>query len=238
MHIRTLPNLLLLTLLFSATALQGQMMGFDEIDDSKVSPWIPKFTIEYGGVYHFGDSELESNFILILGLADCYAQIESSNWSEDGRAWIQTYKNLTNVRIEGNKFYSDETDGEFVIYEGDQGRLKGLKVFNPWSGVTDEGQYEVGPTSYALGDYFSGKFPHASSRMLVEAELLDLPKSELKIMRNEIFARYGYKFKPGGKMDSYFRQQGWYLAQHDDVNDFLTGIEKANIKLIRSLESR
>lgn len=55
-------------------------------------------------------------------------------------------------------------------------------------------------------------------------------------MRNEIFARYGYKFKTGGKMDSYFQQQDWYKKQHDNVNDFLTGIEQQNIKLIQQIE--
>ena len=55
-------------------------------------------------------------------------------------------------------------------------------------------------------------------------------------MRNEIFARYHYKFRPGGAMDTYFKQQDWYSGQHDNVNDFLTELEKANIKLIRQIE--
>jgi hypothetical protein len=56
-------------------------------------------------------------------------------------------------------------------------------------------------------------------------------------MRNEIFARYGYKFKSGGEMDKYFKSQDWYSGQHDNVNDFLTELEKENIKLIRQIEN-
>jgi hypothetical protein len=55
-------------------------------------------------------------------------------------------------------------------------------------------------------------------------------------MRNEIFARYGYKFTPGSEMYNYFNQQDWYSAKYDNVNDFLTDIEKENINLIKQAE--
>ncbi|PLX15138.1 MAG: hypothetical protein C0599_17345 [Salinivirgaceae bacterium] len=82
-----------------------------------------------------------------------------------------------------------------------------------------------------------GKYPQGSMRILIVGELQLLSKHDLKIMRNEIFARYGYIFKEGGEMDKYFKSQDWYTPEHKNVNDFLTEIEKANMKLIREVEA-
>jgi len=61
--------------------------------------------------------------------------------------------------------------------------------------------------------------------------------ADLKMMRNEIYARYGYIFKPGSEMDTYFKMQGWYKCQHRDVNACLTDLGKRNIKLIQMIEN-
>jgi hypothetical protein len=210
--------------------------SFDDIDSSLIKKWNPKFEIEYQAAYHFGDSEWETKLILIASLDKWYAQIESGSWSGSGSnlAWVYSYENLTNVKVDGNKFYSDKTNGEFVYYDGKDGRIKGLKIYDSWSG--EEG-FEIGHRFNSIQSFYSGKFPQASYRLLSIEELRDMSINDLKIMRNEIFARYGYKFKTGGKMDSYFQQQDWYKKQHDNVNDFLTDLEKENIKLIQKVEN-
>lgn len=230
-------SLVIASLIVSQLSILGQIIGFEKIYDSKVTPWIPKLAIEYQNVYHFGDSEMESDFLLIIGPDSYYGQIKSGSFSEDGKVWIWAYKNLTNIRIDGNKFYSDQTNGEFVIYDNGKEKIKGFKIYDSWSGLTEDGEYEIGTKSYRIDDYYSGKFSQASKRQLNKEELLKLPKSDLKIMRNEIFARYGYKFKLGGEMDKYFKSQNWYSGQHKNVNDFLTELEKENIKLIQQIEN-
>ena len=55
-------------------------------------------------------------------------------------------------------------------------------------------------------------------------------------MRNEIFARYGYKFVTGGAMDKHFSKQDWYKPIYASVDAFLTEIEKLNIKVIQEVE--
>ncbi|MBI2258009.1 MAG: YARHG domain-containing protein [Flavobacteriia bacterium] len=216
----------------------GQRIGFDEIDNSKVAPWIVELSSEYQCVYHFGDSEMESDFILIIENDRCCAQIKNGNWTLDGKKWIIHYENLINVRIEGNLFFSDKTNGEFVLYDNGKEKIKGLKVFNSWSGLTQNGEYEIGTKSYPVADYFSGKFIQASLRQLNSEELRKMSKSDLKLMRNEIYARYGFIFKSGGEMELYFKKQEWYLALYNNVDNFLTEIEKENIKLIQKLESK
>lgn len=80
-----------------------------------------------------------------------------------------------------------------------------------------------------------GRFPVASQRLLTLSELQSnkYSASDLSIMRNEIFARHGYKFNSGGEMDQYFRKQNWYKAKHSDVSSLLSPLEKQNIDLIK-----
>lgn len=59
--------------------------------------------------------------------------------------------------------------------------------------------------------------------------------SELRIMRNEIFAQYGYIFK-SEDMLHYFDQQKWYTPLHDNVDAYLTEIDRLNIELILNYE--
>ena len=85
-----------------------------------------------------------------------------------------------------------------------------------------------------------GRFPLASVQVMTLTEIemyagqFRLPN--LQIMRNEIYARHGYAFRPGGTMYAYFGKQIWYQPQYDDVTSKLTEIEQINIALIQVLE--
>lgn len=82
---------------------------------------------------------------------------------------------------------------------------------------------------------FPGKYPQASERLLSMEEIINLDKRELKIMRNEIFARHGYRFRDQSLRD-YFEKQVWYRDISDDVSKDLTAIEVQNISLLKKLE--
>jgi hypothetical protein len=82
---------------------------------------------------------------------------------------------------------------------------------------------------------FTGIYPQGSSRVLSSSDLSGLSKQELKIMRNEIYARHGYIFKTA-EMKAYFANQGWYQGQFDEVASKLTSIEQQNIELIKIYE--
>ena len=59
---------------------------------------------------------------------------------------------------------------------------------------------------------------------------------DLDVMRNEIFAEYGFKFK-SPKWKAYFEAKPWYKPQHDNVDHLLTEKDKANIKFILDYQS-
>ena len=226
-------------LIVLCVSLLSNINSFGQEDNgSKMKAWIPKQTIDYQYVYHFEHSETEYDFIFITGSNECIGQLKYGQWSPDGKSWIWIYKNLTNVRLDSNHLHSNETNGEFITINNGLETTKGLKLGKIWKELGDKEQYKVGFQSYPIKDYYSGKFTQASTRLLTTNDLKNLSKSDLKIMRNEIFARYGYKFKDGGEMDNYFSKQDWYSPQHSIVTSFLTKIEKANIKLIKTFESK
>ncbi len=58
---------------------------------------------------------------------------------------------------------------------------------------------------------------------------------DLKIMRNEIFARHGYIFKTAD-MINHFSNESWYKPMYNDVTSKLSYIEKTNVNFIKSYE--
>ena len=80
-----------------------------------------------------------------------------------------------------------------------------------------------------------GRFPEASQRLLTPGELSKLSKADLEIMRNEIFARHGYKFTTA-TMKEYFSRQTWYTPTDSNVSSQLTAVERSNVELIKKFE--
>jgi len=85
--------------------------------------------------------------------------------------------------------------------------------------------------------HLNGDYKVASCRLVKNIDLEDLSKTELRLMRNEIFARYGYKFK-SIDLQKHFLSKDWYNGFASNVDEYLTDIEKKNIKLIREFEQK
>lgn len=81
----------------------------------------------------------------------------------------------------------------------------------------------------------SCKYQQASEKILTSTDVSNLTKTELKIMRNEIYARHGYIFKTSD-LKLYFESQSWYTPRYSDVTSLLTSLEKSNIEFIRRYE--
>ena len=78
-------------------------------------------------------------------------------------------------------------------------------------------------------------FPDSDRRRLTVGELRGLSADQLRIARNEIFARRGRYFKDE-MLKAHFSQLSWYRPDRWDVT--LNAIEQANVTLIRSLEKQ
>ena len=81
----------------------------------------------------------------------------------------------------------------------------------------------------------AGIYPEGSQRNLSYDDVEYLSPRDLKIMRNEIFARHGYIFKTSD-MIQHFSQQSWYRPLNNDVTAYLSKIEKENVDFIKMYE--
>lgn len=77
---------------------------------------------------------------------------------------------------------------------------------------------------------------NASTRELTKADLQNLYKGDLEIIRNAIYARHGYSFKTRRVRFIFDKFVPWYMPITTDVRNELTEIEKKNIELIKRYE--
>ncbi|QKX03667.1 YARHG domain-containing protein [Aquimarina sp. TRL1] len=217
------------------TLTNAQVIAFEEIDESDIINRSSDVIEDYEGVYQFGNSETASEIVLLFNGHSIIAQIKSGSWNTEKNQWVDTFENLTNTSIKNGVFSSDQYQGRFITYIKEGKYHYGLKIKNPWTQGISEGQYEIGLKETDVF-YFNGEYTEASIKDLSEDHLKNLSNKELQLMRNEIFARYGYIFNSEGEMDIYFKSKSWYRPQHEDVTNFLTSIERRNIQRIRNLE--
>lgn len=81
-----------------------------------------------------------------------------------------------------------------------------------------------------------GYYHITSSRLLTEEDIKGFSKSDLSIMRNEIFARHGYIFQDP-MLQEHFSQMPWYTPQQDDISQItLSSVEQNNVLFIQRYE--
>ncbi len=75
------------------------------------------------------------------------------------------------------------------------------------------------------------KYSQTSERLLQKSDLAAISKKERKLMSQEILAAYGYRFR-NKKTAKYFKELG-YFAVMENVEAFLSEIERKNMELIK-----
>jgi hypothetical protein len=163
--------------------------------------------------------------------------------------------------------YSLSINGEVAHYEVEtfNGRVTGYITISPIEGSTNvlEGMWEVEPTLQGLtlhsvkttGEYFydrrrgnrrivlkesaplTGRFFYASQVLLNDKSFRKFDKATLRIMRNAIYARHGYRFDSQDLRD-YFSRERWYhpAASNDGIR--LSLLEQLNVDLIKYVEAQ
>ncbi|MBB3697386.1 YARHG domain-containing protein [Flammeovirga yaeyamensis] len=132
------------------------------------------------------------------------------------------------------ELYNWETKYEFykIDKEGNIISLKSNRYFDFTKFIfIDESYFEGCYGSYVKDyDYKNDKEGNVWVRDHLTIEDLD-------IMRNEIFAEYGYSFK-SEKWKNHFSKYKWYQPQFDNVDDQLTEMDKHNIKIILEVKEK
>jgi hypothetical protein len=73
--------------------------------------------------------------------------------------------------------------------------------------------------------------------MLEESDLISLSREELRRLRNAVYARHGRTFD-SEDLQRYFEGRSWYRPRSDYNEASLTDADRANIKLIQTIEGR
>jgi uncharacterized membrane protein YvbJ len=78
--------------------------------------------------------------------------------------------------------------------------------------------------------------PDSDKKFLSEGDIASLTKEELRLARNEIYARHGYVFK-SADLQKYFSSKPWYHA-NPAYHNSLSKIEIKNSELLSARESQ
>lgn len=110
--------------------------------------------------------------------------------------------------------------------------MPGLNIFNVESG---EPAHQAGLFAYLETQKDAPRWPDLSKYPLSSCVLKHMHKNALKIMRNEIYARHGWKFS-NKDMDFYFRKCNWYKPGTDNSKIKLSKMELLNVALLKYYE--
>ncbi len=97
-------------------------------------------------------------------------------------------------------------------------------------------QEETSGTQPSFGSEYI--FPQSHARLLTGEELKSISPDQLRVARNEIYARHGRQFT-SPDLQTYFEARDWYegkIAPEEFSESLLNDIEKENVRLIKARE--
>jgi hypothetical protein len=137
--------------------------------------------------------------------------------------------------------YLSYNDGEWwrmrdnKVYDKTNGRVRHLKGSQCWihSSCFSRDFNKVNTSGFSNNK----EEPYVSdSRILTENDIWGKSKSDIRIMRNEIYARHGYVFK-SNDLQEYFSKKAWYNGTVYDANNITFNFyEKKNIEFLKNHE--
>jgi hypothetical protein len=135
--------------------------------------------------------------------------------------------------LEGEKFLTYKQPGKWWRVRKADGTTGFM--FRKYIQLVEGGAPAIPAGSAPAGVGGSGVvIPDSSDRLLSADELGNYSALELRIARNEIFARNGFRFSDPS-LRAHFSQFSWYRPTSDTVE--LSATEKANVALLKSAEN-
>jgi hypothetical protein len=181
------------------------------------------------------------------------------HFCEDGRVKLDTYSGERVLHgvwwLSGDTVHllftretgleaSSRPAGEPVRYDKPLAREESLE----WARVSRQLE-RGGDSEYSLGTPYPcekpqatdvlGDHPQTSLKALTLEDLQGLSREQLRWMRNEVFARHGYRFKDA-KLRSAFSKKPWYkprLDSQEEVMRRFSELERRNVELIQQQEA-
>lgn len=201
--------------------------------------------------YYIGISSVGLNFIYADGA--CYVDYlayydgqkiqkvlynneQGSDLWQCGKLDTEYIAALTNVGLSrtANNIYNYDLFGSIMSEEKIETLFK-ISVTNSYLYIEDTPLATCHYIEPSKNDFV---LPESHMRYLNESELAGLTKDQLRIARNEIFARYGRPFKDE-QLQNYFGDKAWYACCYacpTMEESMLSDIERENLKLILKAE--
>ena len=150
--------------------------------------------------------------------------VEDNHGQDPCEGTERTYK-----RTETGLYESSDGHGQYTYYqvtsEGEVNELETVREFNFTKFVSiDESYFETCRYDNIPYDERNEDGPNL-------VIISGLSNEDLDIMRNEIFAEYGFIFK-SEKWKTYFGSKPWYKSEHQNVDNLMTEQDKKNVKFI------
>ncbi len=146
---------------------------------------------------------------------------------------------LTDVHYENGEYiatYDHLDESRCITFVDDNGKYRFISNLPKWFVIDPTGGGDIDQSMITDGMIL----PDSDWRKLSEDELEGLNAKELRIARNEIYARHGRMFNDK-ELQSYFDQMEWYYPMYE-ASEFDEGIlneyELYNLELIKQFEKK
>lgn len=246
------PVIIFIFLLFSNFAFAEGSTYFEdllsEIDHERTLP--ASFSKKYlnRGDHYQG----ERNFIEEVNLNENYYRmvVRTSTGVGDGE-FLYTF--TRSGKLIDRKYLGGEYDCDGGAYNIKSSYWKDLEQFTIFNVMVDSCYKTEFVIGFEIQNHIidsSGKIivdnnnscgvvslPVLSEIKLSEEALVSLNQHQLKILRNQVFANHGYKFR-SDELKKYFSSCLWYTEREGFSTKSLNDVEKYNTALIKDYENR
>jgi len=182
-------------------------------------------------ITYFGTWKLEDSIIKIHYNIRFYGKPIGEIIDDPNRCSGERYSLYTAVRENIDKhesvnWNSKQHNSELIVYS------------HPtcWQDYYDRRNREKYKADFSQFNFLSTEIRVDRQRIFSEQYLASLSKQELRLLRNEIFAKYGLKFS-SADLKEHFEKPSYYDAFYNDVTAFVNEYDRKNIELVQKYES-
>jgi len=113
--------------------------------------------------------------------------------------------------------------------------------FNLYTTNTDDSEFEYEPEKLWVKltidqEKNEGHWPLLKGDIVMENYACYFTKKQVRIMRNEIYARHGYKFA-SADLTAHFSKMSWYHPVDDNSKVHLSDVENLNVSILKNIEA-
>ena len=160
--------------------------------------------------------------------------------------------NFARESLNGEKIEVQVSDGTMAqCFKLKDGKIywveftdKGIDLYNAvWDDDNPCGYYKRSTFYKSLTkkdqitEIITGQYPYTSMKLVLPSQLDFFTKAQLRVMRNEIYARHGYVFS-SADLKAHFSKMSWYNPLNDNSKVHLSQLEQLNVDLIKAWENK